>query len=408
MYRAVPRAFSVTATGTSITYQWRREGVNIPGATASTFDIASVTADDAGSYDVVVNGTCASPVTSSSVSLTINTLPAIAVQPASATLCSGQLQTFSVTATGTAITYQWRREGVNIPGATSSTYDIASVTTGDGGSYDVVVSGTCASSVTSSSVSLTVNTLPAITGQPASATLCSGQSQTFSVTATGTSLTYQWHREGINVSGATSTTFDIASVTTGDAGSYDVVVSGTCTASVTSSPVILTVNTLPEITGQPASATICIGQSQTFSVTATGTAITYQWRKEGVNISGATSSTYDIASVTTGDAGSYDVVVSGTCAPSVTSSPVTLTVNTLPEITGQPASATLCSGQSQTFSVTATGTSLTYQWRKEGVNISYATSSTINIASVSIDDAGSYDVVVSGTCALQLLHILLL
>ena len=250
------------------------------------------------------------------------------------------------------------------------------------------------SPITSYPVTLTVNTLPAITGQPASATLCSGQSQTFSVTATGTSLTYQWRKEGVNISGATSPTFDIASITTGDAGSYDVVVSGTCTASVTSSPVTLTVSTLPEITGQPASATLCSGQSQTFSVTATGTSLTYQWRKAGVNISGATSSTYNIASVTTGDAASYDVVVSGTCAPSVTSSPVTLTVNTLPEITRQPASATLCSGQSQTFSVMATGTSLTYQWRIAGVNISGATSSSYSIPSVTTGDAGTYDVIV--------------
>ena len=392
------QTFSVTATGTSLTYQWRKAGVNISEATSSNYKIASVKTADAGIYDVVVRGTCTPSVTSSSVTLTVNRLPEITGQPASAILCSGQTQTFSVTANGPSLTYQWRKAGVNISGATSSTYNIGSVTTDDAGSYDVVINGTCAS-VTSSPVTLTVNTLPAITSQPSSESKCTGQSKTFSVTATGTSITYQWRREGVNISGATSSTYNIASVTTDDAGSYDVVINGTCATSVTSSLVTLTVNTLPAITSQPSSESKCTGQSKAFSVTATGTSITYQWRKAGVNISGATSSTYNIGSVTTDDAGSYDVVINGTCATSVTSSPVTLIVNTLPAITSQPSSESKCTGQSKTFSVTATGTSITYQWRREGANIPGATSSTFDIASVTTDDAGSYDVVVSGTCA---------
>src|SRR5207249_8649333 len=66
------------------------------------------------------------------------------------------------------------------------------------------------------------------------------------------------------------------------------------------------------------------------------------------------------------DAGSYDVVVSGTCSPSQTSSAATLTVNTAPNITSSPLDATKCVGDSVTFSVSATGTALHYQWRKGG------------------------------------------
>ncbi|MBK8881829.1 MAG: hypothetical protein IPN67_05425 [Bacteroidales bacterium] len=84
-------------------------------------------------------------------------------------------------------------------------------------------------------------------------------------------------------------------------------------------------NTAPAITTQPTNQTTCAGTSVSFSVTATGTGLTYQWRKGAVNIGGATASTYTIAAPVTGDAGSYDVVVSGTCAPAVTSSAVTLT-----------------------------------------------------------------------------------
>lgn len=85
--------------------------------------------------------------------------------------------------------------------------------------------------------------------------------------------------------------------------------------------------TAPTITGQPSGATKTVGESVTFSVTATGTApLSYQWRKGGVNIGGATSSSYTINLVVVSDTGSYDVVVTNSCG-SVTSSAATLTVN---------------------------------------------------------------------------------
>jgi formylglycine-generating enzyme len=81
--------------------------------------------------------------------------PAITTQPASASVLSGTLASFSVTATGTQPTYQWRRNGVPILGGTSATYSIASVQTAQAGDYDVVVSNT-AGSVTSTVAKLTV------------------------------------------------------------------------------------------------------------------------------------------------------------------------------------------------------------------------------------------------------------
>ncbi len=79
----------------------------------------------------------------------------------------------------------------------------------------------------------------------------------------------------------------------------------------------------PVITTQPLSTRVCNGQSSTFSVVATGSNLTYQWRKGGVDIPGATSSSYNIASSTASDAGSYNVIVIGSCSPFATSSSVT-------------------------------------------------------------------------------------
>ena len=171
-------------------------------------------------------------------------------------------------------------------------------------------------------------TNPSITSQPQSLTRNVGQSATFTVTATGTSLTYQWKKNGGNISGATSTSYTISSVVTGDAGNYTVVVSGACGSPVTSSTAVLTVNTCtnPSITSQPQSLTRKVGTSATFTVTASGTSLTYQWKKNGGNISGATSSSYVISSPALTSAGNYTVVVSGACGSPVTSNVAALIV----------------------------------------------------------------------------------
>ena len=160
--------------------------------------------------------------------------------------------------------------------------------------------------------------------------------------------------------------------------------------------------TAPSISTQPASISVTVGSSASFSVTASGGGtLSYQWRKDGTAISGATSTSYAISSAATSDAGSYDVVVSNS-AGSVTSSAATLTVTTAsgvtaPSITTQPSSVSVTSGASASFSVVASGSSLSYQWAKDGTSISGATSSSYSLSSVSTSDAGSYTVTVSNS-----------
>ncbi|WP_366183063.1 gliding motility-associated C-terminal domain-containing protein [Flavobacterium ovatum] len=430
------QTMTVTATGTGLSYQWRKGGMAlsnggvISGATTASLTLTNPTASDAGSYDVVVSGTCTPAVTSTAVTVAVNALPAITAQPTAPTAtCSGSgSQTMTVIATGTGLSYQWRKGGIAlsnggvISGATTASLTLTNPTASDAGSYDVVVSGTCTPAVTSTAVTVAVNALPAITAQPTAPTAtCSGSgSQTMTVIATGTGLSYQWRKGGMAlsnggvISGATTASLTLTNPTASDAGSYDVVVSGTCTPAVTSTAVTVTVNALPAITAQPTAPTAtCSGSgSQTMTVTATGTGLSYQWRKGGMAlsnggvISGATTASLTLTNPTASDAGSYDVIVSGTCTPAVTSTAVTVTVNALPAITAQPTAPTAtCSGSSsQTMTVTATGTGLSYQWRKGGMAlsnggvISGATTASLTLTNPTASDAGSYDVVVSGTC----------
>ena len=338
-------------------------------------------------------------------------LPTIVAQPTNQTVTVGQAATFSVTASGTApLSYQWQKNGANISGATSSSYTTPATTTADSGSIFQVVVSNSAGSITSSSATLTVNlaaVAPTITTQPTNQTVTVGQAATFSVAASGTApLSYQWQKNGANISGATSSSYTTPATTTADSGSIFQVVVSNSAGSITSSSATLTVNlaaVAPTITTQPTNQTVTVGQAATFSVAASGTApLSYQWQKNGANISGATSSSYTTPATTTADSGSIFQVVVSNSAGSITSSSATLTVNlaaVAPTITTQPTNQTVTVGQAATFSVAASGTApLSYQWQKNGANISGATSSSYTTPATTTTDSGSiFQVVVSNS-----------
>ena len=396
--------FSVTAAGTAtLTYQWKKNGAAIGGATSASYTTpATVAADNGAQFTVTVTNSVSS-VTSTAAVLTVNVLPSITAQPASKSVTAGQTATFSVTATGTGtLSYLWFKNGVAVPGATSTSYTTPVTATGDNGAtFAVTVSGSTGS-VTSTSATLTVTAAPvapSITGQPASRTVTAGQTAAFSVTATGTAtMTYQWKKNGAAIGGATSPSYTTPATVAGDNSAQFTVTVSNSVGSATSNAAILTVNVPPSITAQPAGKTVNVGQTATFSVTATGTGtLTYQWKKNGAAISGATSASYTTPAATASDNGAlFTVTVTGS-ASSVTSSAATLTVNAPPTISAQPASKTVTTGQTATFSVTASGSgTLTYQWNKNGAAISGATSASYTTpATTSADNGAAFTVIVT-------------
>ena len=136
-------------------------------------------------------------------------------------------------------------------------------------------------------------------------------------------MAYQWKKNGSNIAGATSSTYTTPATSIEDNNAlYSVVVSNSA-GTVTSSTATLTVVPVaPVITTQPANRTINAGQTATFSVVATGTApLSYQWKKNGSDISGATSSTYTTPSSVIGDNGAvFTVLVSNSSGTAISSS----------------------------------------------------------------------------------------
>ena len=255
--------------------------------------------------------------------------PAVVTPPVALILNPGQAAALSVAASGTApLSYQWKKDGANVAGATSATLALASAATADAGSYTVTITNPYGA-VTSAAatISVTTQTVPAtITASPVSATVNAGQSATFSVAAFGSApLTYQWQKNGTAIVGATASTLALTNVAATDTASYTAIVSNSA-VTVTSAAAVFTVNTIPVISTQPANATVAVGQSVTFAVAASGSPTpTYQWSKNGAPVAGATSSTLTFASAQLTDTGVYTVRASNSVG-AVTSTSVVLAI----------------------------------------------------------------------------------
>ena len=307
--------------------------------------------------------------------------PVITAHPQSVSLCSGNNNNFSVTATGLNLTYQWQlsidggSNYTNIAGATAAVYSVTNVTIGmNNYRYRCIVNG-CAPSATSNAAILTVANGPSVISHPNNSTVCENANTSFTVSGSA-GVTYQWQLSTDggtnynNIAGATAATLNLTAVTA-SMNNYRyrcVLTSAGCGVPATSNAAILTVNLFAAISAEPTDATTCAGSSNTFCVTAIGTGLTYQWQVSIAGCSGpwsnipaATSSCLTVTGVSTA---SYRcMVTSSACGNVVTSNCATLTVINPVTINSQPSDAQLCSGSNTNLSVTATGANINYQWQ---------------------------------------------
>ena len=403
---------SVTTRGANVVYQWQVNtgsgyadvvnGTNYSGATTATLSVLNTPLSfNTYQYRCVLSNNCVAPFFTNAATLTVQPSPVIATQPLDVNTCDFQNVGFNVVATGTGISYQWQvntglgfvnlTNGAPYGGVLGANMSIANVTSAmNGYQYRCVVTGTCTPSVISNVVTLTITNRPVLVTGPVNATICDGGSTTFAVSATGTSLTYQWQintgtgftnltNTGIH-SGVTTNTLAITSATNAAHGNaYRCVVTGSCAPSVTSSSALLFINSAPYMVSQPIDKQVCAGSNIFFSVaTAAATSanpLSYQWQvNTGTGFtnltntapySNVTTSSMVITGATVAMNGyRYRCLISNaTCTPTLLSNAVMLTVNTLPTITTQPSAQTLCPSANATFSIAATGTGISYQWQ---------------------------------------------
>ncbi len=255
-----------------------------------------------GNYDVTarVPAGCVSPPRS--VTLTGLLIPTGIITPSTGVVCAGNSQLLTVNSS-TGISFQWFRNGTLITGATSNTYSAT-----QSGVYTVSINNGVCTAMASNSASVTVNALPSGSISPTTANICTGE--TVTLTATGGS-SYQWFRNNVQVSGATS-----ATLIANQSGTYtvDIINEEGCRARSTNSAVV-NVTPLPTGTITPSSAHLCAGSSATLTVNGGSS---YQWFLNGTAITGATAASY-----TTQQAGTYTVrITNGGCSGPATNSVV--------------------------------------------------------------------------------------
>ncbi len=323
---------TVRVDGTSpFTYAWTKNGAALPAETNATLFIPSASLADSGVYLVTITNAGGSVVAQpASISVTLRP-QTISFTPPSATFPAGTAVTLSATSSASLpVTF-------SIVSGTGS-LSVNSVLTSPGGTVVVRASQSGNTSVAAAepvdrTITFVAGALsPFITTSPADLTVTAGTSATFRASAIGTPApTYQWSKDGTAITGATAAAYTIATPTLADTGRFSVAVTnflGTVTAGAN-----LIVRAAPVLTTLPASQSVFAGDAVTFSVAATGfPAPTYQWRKNGAPIAGATAATLALRSAVAVDAGRYDVVATNALG-SATSPIATLTVET-PDFSG--------------------------------------------------------------------------
>lgn len=289
---------------------------------------------------------------------------------------------------------------ISIPLTSFGTFDLTKVT-----EIDFTITGVASGNGTLRldnirlSKVTTVVALPTVT----SPVLYCQNSVTVPLTATGTSL--KWYT--VSSGGAASSTAPTPITTTVGTVSYFVsqTISGV-ESGRSQIDVVVSASVVPSVTIASTLTSICAGTNVTFIATPTngGTAPTYQWRNNSVNITGATNAVYATAGLISGNSITCVMTSNTNCSstPTVTSNAivVTLTTSIVPTVTITSTLTAMCAGTNVTFTATPTngGTAPTYQWKNNGATISGATASTYSTTALVSGNSITVTMTSNATC----------
>jgi len=387
--------FRVAANGAA-SYQWQRLGadaqwLDLPGATLTELVLTSVAeADNGRQYRAQIKaGTVVLTSSAATLSVTPPVPASVAAQPSDMQVREGQAPSFSVTASGTNVAYQWQSspDGLawtDVAGATTETLTLPTATLADSGRlYRVVVRNGLAS-VASRAVTLSV--LPALakpqfTAQPQDRSVVAGDSTTFTATASGEPVpTLQWEtsldgQTWTAVAGATTSTLTVASTVQADDGRRYRAVATNSQGSTTSSVARLALlpAVAPSFVNPPQALTVVAAQAAAFEVGAAGAPTpTLQWQvslddgKNYTNINGATGTRLELATTVAADDGKLFRVVASSRVGSLISPAVRLTVHSAPQVVVHPQDVvSSAAGVAVTVTVAGTGNpAADVQWQE--------------------------------------------
>jgi hypothetical protein len=376
-------ALNVVAGGTEpLAFQWLRNGVPVADGTNAMLVLTNIQPNQGGNFAVVITNAFGA-VTSAPVLVVVWAPPSFLAQPVSVTVGVEGTATFTVSAFGPPpLEFQWRKNGANIAGATNSTFTITNVQFDDGATYTCVVASPGGTAI--SDGALLIVTVPsppagdnfASTGALVGASGSATGTNNFATREPGepphagkpgsNSVWYAWTAptNGIATFRTTGSTFDtlLAVYTGANVANLTTVVSDEDSGGFLASKVtfnassgvtyhvaidgfngqqgnfvlrwelVQTEATVPEITCPPTDRTVLRGQDTTFTVSANGGSLAYQWIFNGADIPGATGAAFTRSNVQPEHVGFYSVRVSSTSTQAVESAPAILEIGPFPGV----------------------------------------------------------------------------
>lgn len=391
-----PLTFNATPTngGTSPTYYWLLNG-SIVGTNSPTYTTATISNNQTVTCVITSNSSCAFPsvATSAGITMGITSIgsPNISIALTSGTnpMCVGSTATFTATPTngGSAPSYQWKVDGVNV-GTNSSVFTSGTLTNGQVVTCTMISNSTCGSPspVTSSGITMGISAgvtpTVSITLNTGSNPMCSGETATFSagVTNGGNTPIYQWKVNGLNV-GTNSATYTTSTLTNGQVITCVLTSNASCVSlpTVTSNAITMTVNTSVSpsisIASSTGSSSVCAGYAMTFNAAIFngGASPAYQWKVNGVN-QGPNSPSFTSASLTNGQIVTCVLTSNSTCATSSTATSAGITINVITIAPPSGASNQSFCNSATVSNLNATGSST--QWYAAGTGGSTLASGT--------------------------------
>ena len=397
--------FTVQAVGTDLTYKWQycAKGSQIwhdssqSGCATATLSVPVTEKRDGQSYRCIVSDSNGTSIASHAATLSVGAAVKITVQPVNYVGALGSKATFTVAASGTGLTYQWQwsrdngatwaNSSSSFEGYRSASMKVPITEARNNYLYRCKVTDSSGATATSNAAKLTISVASvSITTQPSNFTGSLGTKAVFTVAASGANLAYRWQWSRDNGAtwansssacpGYNTASMQVPITEARNGYLYRCIVTDGSGATATSNAAKLTVGvSTVTIVNQPSNYSGALGTKATFTVVASGTGLTYQWQwsrdngqtwaNSSSSFEGYRSASMQVPITEARNGYLYRCVVTDASGATVTSNAAKLTITAAPSvsITVQPEDFSGALGTTATFTVSASGSGLSYQWQ---------------------------------------------